>query len=338
MKLIEIAECLIEKIKKDYNGDVSLVHIHGSYFYDDTHDLSDLDLYLVPKTKRGFNLGQTFILNGIGCDFWALSWERLERIANHEEKFESLITDGKVLYYHSENDLERFNKLKIKALDHTDNDNRGKEAIYPLYRDYFNIVNSNSITEVRKAVIGIIYSVSKILAQINHSPIKRGRRHLKAEIMAMKKVPLDFEKIYDQLFIEKDIAKDKESLYTLIRNTEKMFSDNPEGRFTDNFSGFYEEMIQSYNKIYHACDTGDIYTPLFASVELSSEIEELFQKSNCSYLLPDMVGAYDPENLGKIKLMAQKHQEEFVRILKENGVPIRSFSDINELKQFLEKI
>ena len=96
MKLIEIAESLINKIKKDYDGDISLVHIHGSYFYNDTHNLSDIDLYFVPKTKRGYNLGQTFILNGIGCDYWALSWEWLERIANHEEKIVSIITEKKL--------------------------------------------------------------------------------------------------------------------------------------------------------------------------------------------------------------------------------------------------
>jgi hypothetical protein len=99
MEPFEAVEILVEKIKKDYSGDVSLVHVHGSYFYNDTHELSDIDLYFVPKTERGFKLGQTFILNGIGFDFWALSWDRLERIANHEEKITSIITDGKIVYW-----------------------------------------------------------------------------------------------------------------------------------------------------------------------------------------------------------------------------------------------
>jgi predicted nucleotidyltransferase len=150
MKLTEIAESLINKIKKDYAGDVSLVHVHGSYFYKDTHDLSDIDLYFVPKTKRGYNLGQTFILNGIGCDYWALSWERLERIANHEEKIASIITDGEILYYHSEEDLERFNKLKERAENITDKNkfiNKGKEIMKDIYKEYFKLIKSDSITE-----------------------------------------------------------------------------------------------------------------------------------------------------------------------------------------------
>ncbi|GHU76388.1 hypothetical protein FACS189461_3890 [Spirochaetia bacterium] len=341
MELIEIAESLIDKIKKDYNGDVSLVHIHGSYFYNDTHDLSDLDLFFVPKTERGYNLGQTFILNGIGCDYFALPWERLERIANHEEKIVSIITDGEILYYHSEEDLERFNILKERASNVTDKTkfiNRGKEIMKTVYKEYFEIIKCNSITEIRKTIIGIIYNISFLLAEINFTSIKRGRKYLGNEIKIMENIPEDFENIYKRLFLEKDIEKTKELLYTLILNTEKLFKENNTSTFYDNFNGFYEEMIQSYNKIFHACETGDIYTPLFASVELTSEIEELFKRSNCSYTLPDMIGAYDPNDLRKIKEKAKKHQEEFVRILKENGVQIKMFENIDELKKYLEKI
>ena len=338
MDLIKIAESLIAKIKKDYNGDVSIVHVHGSYFYKNTHELSDLDLYFVPKTERGFNLAKTFILNGIGFDYFALSWERLERIANHEEKLTALITDGEILYYHSEEDLERFNRLKEKADKNTADFDKGKEILKDIYSDYFKIAECKSLTEARKVVIETIYNLSFLLAEINGAPIKRGRRNLKNEILSMRLVPKDFENLYDRLFLEKNTDNIKNLLYALIRNTEKLFPQDNHGTLTDNFSGFYEEMVQCYNKIFHACDTGDIYTPLFSAAELTMEIEELFIKSNCSYELPDMVDSYDPENLGKIKETAKKHQMEFVKVLMENGVQIRSFSSIGELDGFLESI
>ena len=47
--LMRLTDILIDKIKRDYKDDVSIVHIHGSYAYGDMHDLSDLDIYLVPK-------------------------------------------------------------------------------------------------------------------------------------------------------------------------------------------------------------------------------------------------------------------------------------------------
>ena len=341
MNLIEIADCLIEKIKKDYNGDVSLVHVHGSYFYNDTHALSDLDLYFVPKTKRGYKLAMTFILNGIGFDYWALSWERLERIASHEEKIVSLITDGKILYYHSEEDLERFNKLKEKAGNYNDKEkfvNNGKEKMNKMYKHYFKIVNSNDIVEIRKCTIEIIDTLSFALAHLNCTRIKRGRKHLKDEISAMKLIPDEFENIYEKLFVENDTDKIKELLHTLIINTEKLFENSDKSTFLENFNGFYEEMIQHYNKIYHACETGDKYTPLFAGVEITGEIEELFKRSGCSYKLPDMIGAYDPDNLDKIKVMAKNQQEYLENVLKENGVKLKVFNDIGELRNYLEEI
>jgi hypothetical protein len=341
MDLIEIADYLIEKIKKDYEGDVSLVHVHGSYFYNDTHSLSDLDIFFVPKTERGYKLGQTFILNGIGCDFWALSWERLERIANHEEQIVSIITDGKILYYHSEEDLERFNKLKETANNIIDKEkfkNKGKEIMKDMYKYYFRIINSTDTTEIRKCIIEIIYVLSFSLAQLNCTPIKRGRKYLKNEILAMELIPEDFEYIYEKLFTERDVIKTKQLLYSLILNTEKLFNEESRDTFFNNFNGYYEEMIQSYNKIYHACETGDIYTPLFASVEITSEIEELFEKSNCSYKLPDMIGAYNPNALSGIKEMAKKQQEYFEKILKENEVPIKSFRNIIGFKKYLDNL
>src|SRR5690606_37273974 len=113
-------ELFIEKIRRDYQDDVSLVVVMGYYIYGDTHDKSDLDLYFVPKTERGYNLGFTFILNDIGFDMWPISWDRLKKIAAHDERITSIVTEGKVLYHSSDLDLERFNDLKSKALDTPD--------------------------------------------------------------------------------------------------------------------------------------------------------------------------------------------------------------------------
>jgi len=56
---IDVANSLIEKRKKDYICDVSLVNLYGSYF-NNTHKFSILDLFLVSKTERGYNLGREF--------------------------------------------------------------------------------------------------------------------------------------------------------------------------------------------------------------------------------------------------------------------------------------
>ena len=109
MKTYKAAELLIEKIKKDYKDDIALVVMMGSNLYQETHKKSDLDLYFVPKTDRGYNLGFVFIIDDIGYDFWPISWERLTKIAHHDERISAIISEGKVLYYGDDKDLKHFN-------------------------------------------------------------------------------------------------------------------------------------------------------------------------------------------------------------------------------------
>jgi hypothetical protein len=343
MDLLKLANILVEKIKRDYQNDVSIVHIHGSYAYGNAHDRSDLDIYFVPKTPRGFNLGCTFILDGIGCDFWALSWDRLEHIANHGEKTASIITDGQVLYYGSDEDLERFDGLKRRALDISDRSawfSRAKKALGDAYKDGFILQNAKTLSDVRTNAIGLIYNLSYTLAQLNQITVKRGRRLLKQEILDMPLVPNNFADLYDAIFLNNDMHTVKNACVELLLNTAELLdnADN-DGRtkkeFSDLFGGWYEEMIQSYNKIYHACEVEDIYTPLFASVEFSYELGMMFKNAGISPELPDMIAAYDSGDLKKILAVAHEHQAAFESLLHENGVHPLKFSTLEEVESFL---
>jgi hypothetical protein len=341
--LMHLADILIDKIKRDYKDDVSIVHIHGSYAYGDTHDLSDLDIYLVSKTQRGFNLGCTFIFNGIGCDFWVLSWERLERIASHGERTASIITDGKVLYYGSDEDLVRFEQLKAQAADtsnRTDWLTRARKALDETYKEGFILQNAETLTEVRTHSIRLIYNVSYVLAQLNQITVKRGRKLLKQEILEMPLVPDNFEVLYDAVFLNNDIKAIKSACVSLLQNTEKLVSATmaePSAPFAEVFGGWYEEMIQSYNKIYHACEVGDIYTPLFAGVEFTYESETMFKRAGISPELSDMVAAYDSGDLKTIADAARTHQAAFESLLRENGIHPLAFTTFEEVQQFINE-
>jgi hypothetical protein len=51
-----------------------------------------------------------------------------------------------------------------------------------------------------------------------------------------------------------------------------------------------------------------------------------------------MAAAYDPDDLSKIKKTAKRHQAKFVEILKENGIKIRSFKSMGELREYLDTL
>lgn len=344
MDLDRLLNILVEKIKRDYRDDIAILHVHGSYVYHDTHSLSDLDIYFVPKTKRGCTLGCTFILEGIGCDFWALSWERLERIAAHQEKTASIITDGAVLYYSSEDDLKRFNDLKYRALDTSDHQkflDNAKQQLSEAKHDYLKLQVSTTISDARVRAIGMIYTLSFALSLLNRVTIKRGRKLLKDEILAMPLIPDDFAILFDSIFFAAGLSDIKTACTRLLKNTSDLFEsvNRPDGTsitFAQAFDGWYEEMIQSYNKIYHACEVGDIYTPLFAAAELTTEMREMFERSGTPYSLPDLAGAYDAKDLTQIKRAAGEHQKQFIALLHTHAVPIRQFESFDALQAFLD--
>jgi len=208
MSVIRAAELLIEKIKTDYKDDIALVVIMGSYIYGETHNRSDLDMFFVPNTERGYNLGFTFVLDGIGFDYWPISWERLERIANFDERITSIITEGRVLYYSSAADIERYNQIKKKALGTRERKkfiNKASEKLNEVYKVYWELLNAYNISDASKYAIGIIYTITYALALLNRITVKRGRGKLKQEILNMPLVPDGFSELYDTVFTISDI-------------------------------------------------------------------------------------------------------------------------------------
>lgn len=344
MNIYKIAELFIEKIRRDYQNDISLVVVMGSYVYNDTHDKSDLDLYFVPKTKRGYNLGFTFILNDIGFDLWPISWERLERIASHDERITSIITEGKVLYYSSAEDLERFDELKAKALDTTDKSlftKKSKEVFSKSYELIYRIQEAKNLGQLRRYGIQFINNIGYALALLNGTTIKRGRSKLKQELLSNQLVPRNFSALYDTLFISNDMEAIKHDLLELMKNTEELIDIElsryqNRGSASDVLSGFFEELISSYNKIEHAYEIDDPVTCLFAGCEIQNEIDDILQYADLENPdFPNIAMSFDPENLQQIVNVSQAHKKQFTDFLKENNVSIRRFENLEEYDRHL---
>ncbi len=346
MKPICAVELLIDKIKRDYKDDVAAVVIMGSTIYGESHARSDIDMYFIPKTDRADQLQFTFIIDGIGFDFWGISWERLERFANWDERLiVSIITEGRALWFSSEEDKAHFEAIREKALDVSDVSKfvwKADAKLGEAYRELYQLQKVQTLSEARMLAIGVIYKVTDALALLNRVSIKRGRGKLKGEILAMPLVPADFEKLYDTAFVSNDIGEIKAAYQALLENTQALISRESAKAagapaFSEVMEGFYEELINFYNKIYHAAEIGDAVTPLFACAEIDHEIEWAFKRAGASRdVLPDIAGAYDPKDLSKIEKAAQEHQAAFEALLEEKAVPVRRFRDYEELKAYLE--
>lgn len=317
MKLMRAAEILIEKIEREYKEDVAVVVIMGSTIYGETHSKSDLDMYFVVNTPRGNELGMAFVIDGIGFDFWPISWERLTRMANHDERITSIITEGKIIYHGSEADLERFNALKAKALDVSDAKkfiDKSKKVFDQVYKHYFHLEQSVTLTEARKSGLNVIYPLTNALALLNRDTVKRGRGKLKGELLQMPLVSEEFEGLYDIIFETNSVEEIKKTIHQLIRNTEDLIESElvkhrSINAFKDQLHGFYEEIINYYNKIRRGCEIQDYVTAFYAAHEIVSEIEDVMQYTNISLdNLPDLVRAYNLSDMENFLDVVDNHE------------------------------
>jgi len=340
------AELLIEKIKKDYSDDISVVVMMGSHLYQDTHHKSDLDLYFIPKTDRGYRLSTVFIIDDIGYDFWAISWERIARIAAHEEKLGSIITEGKVLYYGTKEDLDKFESFRNSALKTSDFGHfvwKAGQKIGSSSEDYLKLESSKTLTDVRYYGARLIYDITEALALLNRTPIKRGRGKLLGEMLKMPLLPTFFERDFRTLFTAKKQEEIKIAVTGLFIRTvayvENVDAERLKGTFTEAAQDFYEEFINFYNKIERACQTGDYQTSLFVASEMRLELENALENRGVDMSdLPDLLEAYDSDNLDQLYRLSIKHKNMLEKMLRHEKVEIRRFSGERELKSLLDSL
>ena len=346
MKPYRAAELLIEKIQKDYSDDIAVVVMMGSHLYQDTHRKSDLDLYFIPKTERGYRLSTVFIIDDIGYDFWAISWERIARISAHDERLGSIITEGKVLYYGTKADLDKFESYRNSALKTGDFGHfvwKSRQKLRDSYEDKFKLESSKTLTDARYYGARLIYDITEALALLNRTPIKRGRGKLLGEMLQMPLLPTFFERDFRILFASKHKDEIKLAVTGLFDRTvayvESIDAERIKGTFAEAAQDFYEEFINFYNKIERACQTGDDQTSLFVAMEMRLELENALANRGVDLSgLPDLLEAYDPDDLDRLYRLSIKHKNLLEKTLRHEKVAVRRFSGERELKSFLDSL
>ena len=159
--------------------------------------------------------------------------------------------------------------------------------------------------------------------------------------MSMSLFPNDFELNYDVIFEKNSLAEIKGASRALIKSTEALLKSEEQKLiesidFKDQLDGFYEELINFYNKINHGCEIGDLVTAFYAAAEIENEIDDVLEPTGKnSKQLPDMVGTYDPNNISGFLATVEIHQRAFEKMLADNGVKLKTFKDIDDLEQFL---
>lgn len=336
MELQKIVDKLVHIIKKSYKEDIALMCVYGSYRNHLHHAKSDVDFYFIPKTDRGYALARTFIVEDIGFDFWPISWERAESIANYEQGFVSLIADADVVWQSTPEDLSRFEALRERALHpQMDFDRRTRELFSQCEHLYVEIAAAQGLAAKKQLAKVFIEYVVETLAVLNHTYTHRGWQAGILEAAAFQKRPAGLPEACEGILFARDAAHVTEKALDLLTAVRGLLlppaAPTPPPRET--FAGYYEEAKSLYNKLYHACETGDAVTAVMAGCSLQQNAAEMMGEGAYFVRFPDIVGCFDPADLAAYGYAVRQQEDALCAFLEEEGVPIRRYGDIEAFRQ-----
>jgi len=339
MELIDVANLIIDKIKKDYKDDIAIVALCGSYIYNDTHPKSDLDFYFIPKTERGREMSQCFILNDIGFDFWGMSWSRAESLAKYNETNTSIISKAKVIYYASRDDLDRFNALRNIGASIPQNEFLLKAAkqLERCEGFYFKMLEAgNDFSLAKQNAVWVLYYAAFSTALINQRYIERGGRNLLAEVLAMPLYPKDFEHLYIRIIDSKNIDEMVLVAQTVILNLRTLIQSQKEPGKSINPQGWYEELKSMYNKLLYECQTNNQQGIVLAIARIDRDVSLMVSGAGHSYA--QFTNLFSIWQKGSTELIQaiNTHEKMLVDILERESVPIVKYADIIELQHHLD--
>ncbi|MBS4219927.1 nucleotidyltransferase domain-containing protein [Bacillus sp. FJAT-49711] len=339
----ELLESIIDVINTKYSNDVSILFIYGSVVNGTANENSDLDMIFVPSTERGWNLATTFILNGSGNDLWGVNWERLESFANFEDMRVSILANSRLVYYASEEDGERYDKLK-----------RQIEKIQkgPITPELIEKANQHLIAAKRNyaelclgnltAAGEILFEISDTLCLLNHTFLHFGAKQMLKELSKLQRLPEGFNEIFQKVVTVKDNEHIQKACFDLINCVEVFFKTIKNEMIPlvpiSHFKGLYEELSSHWNKIRYSCEKGDTLSAFLAASNLQAELDHVQEQTGIHNPNLKFIDHYDPDNLSSLARAANKAEETFVRILKESNVPIVSFNNIEDFKDMLMNI
>lgn len=342
-ELTKLAHEFVEKIRRDYPKDISIVAIYGSYVYDELTEISDLDLFFIPKTQRGYAMSQAFIYKDIGMDFWPVSWERAESMANYEDMV-SLIAEAEVIYYGDEADRIRFQELKkriIHGLTREEFVNKAKESVSKASDVYFEMLDDQEdFHRVKVLSVGVMKHLAQALILNDNTYVKRGGEKFIMQAGGTKKTPDEFTGVCRELAESRDaesIISYCQDLILGVRRT--VYADAAKVKASQEYyEGFYEELKSTYNKIHSACEEDNCMSALLAMESIEMETENYLGRESKEKLnLPDLAQALDVEDFSILSTAAHEHEDRLVDFLSAKNVPVVRIENVEEFRQLLEK-
>jgi len=332
----EILDAILSAIREQYANDIALMIVYGSAVNGTADENSDLDVFYIPKTEKGCHLAKTFLWDGVGYDIWCGSWSILHSMLIWEDMRVSILADSELVYSASDAEREKYEVMRRNAAERKNlpvsaHDYHPALAFVSKAKHYFGeacIGNS-------AAFGGVLMELVNAVCYVNRRYLKYGTKKIAEEISAYPCLPEDFLENYRSAVREPEKAV--EICKKLILATEE-FVHTQFAQFTGKnklaawCTGLYEEIASHWNKIRRGCETNDPESVFHAACALQFDLNEAGVNLGHRF---DLMNGWNPDDLPAFRCHCDSIEMAFIRVLRENGIPIQYVESPSELKQIL---
>jgi len=332
-----LTDWAVKKIESEYRDDVCLLLEHKTLKLEKDMDDAAFSFY-IPATNRANGLARTFIVGGIGYDLFPMSWERIERMADVKEYNTTCLADAKILWTRSEGDKQRFVSLQARLQANLQNPQymleRAKKWFDTVKEIYQDTLFEEKLYKVRENAGYICDLLAIAVAFVNQHYFAHGQTDQLHELSGMKKIPVNFAKLYREIITETSPDTQKRLCHELIKNT-KVFLDEqekpaskPSAPDFSELASWYQELCYTWRRVYHWCDMNDPINAYVWCCNLQNEVDEWGTKFGITDM--DIFGSYKATDLAGFRERAEFVEQKFRKAINANGGELDEYKTVED--------
>lgn len=343
----KIVDWIINKVKKEYAMDISLVLIYGSYVNGTANAKSDVDCYFIPKTERGYHLAVDFIIADVGYDIFPISWERVERIADLDESLSPLVGDVQIIYCSDSKDLEHFKNLQDKLKKNLSD----KEYIQNIAEKRCQTAadlcawmkSSKNACEIRKIAGYMIMTLADAVAVYNHDYYHFGLKKQYEDLCDnFKGVPQNIVTGYRNVITAEhtdEVVKyaaimlndvcDYLNILPVIQESVPNETMTAKDINASWLARLYEEISSTFQKIYVCCENDNYMLAFLSAVCLQWDLDDAKEAGCPEY---DLLSDFNYNKLNILSEQTHIIEDDLVCLITDNGGRIKKYDNFEEFE------
>jgi hypothetical protein len=172
------------------------------------------------------------------------------------------------------------------------------------------------------------------VAFANQRYFAHGQTSQLQELSSMKKIPVNFVKLYQEIIAEMSPDVQIRLCHELIKNTKNFLDEQANSvpkTSTPDFSelaSWYQELCYTWRRVYHWCDMNDPINAYIWCCMLQNEVEEWGAKFGIADI--DILSSYKANDLAEFRKQAEFVEQKFRQAINENGIKLDEYRTVEE--------